>query len=92
MIKNKIIKHLRGDIKMFKNEGQEDKELINKLEKYKPTHKSGKRVGKIKKVMEEYQIGKLRSGSKKGPIVTTGRQAIAIALKGARKKGHKKGK
>jgi len=35
---------------------------------------------KIEKVMHEFKEGKLRSGSKKGPIVTDRDQAIAIAL------------
>ena len=35
---------------------------------------------KISKVMREYGAGKLHSGSKKGPAVTSQKQAIAIAL------------
>jgi len=35
---------------------------------------------KISKVMREYGAGKLHSGSKKGPAVTSKKQAIAIAL------------
>lgn len=35
---------------------------------------------KVKKVMEEYKQGKLHSGSKKGPIVKSPKQGIAIAL------------
>jgi len=35
---------------------------------------------KIKKVMKEGAAGKLHSGSKKGPIVTSPKQKIAIAL------------
>lgn len=41
---------------------------------------------KIQKVMHEYGMGKLHSGSKKGPTVTSKKQAIAIALSEARKK------
>lgn len=44
---------------------------------------------KIKKVMEEWEEGKLRSGSKKGPVVKSQKQAVAIALSEARKKGYK---
>lgn len=40
---------------------------------------------KVSIVMEEYEEGKLRSGSKKGPVVTNPRQAIAIALSEQRK-------
>lgn len=36
---------------------------------------------KVKKVMEEYKAGELHSGSKKGPVVTSRPQAIAIAMK-----------
>jgi hypothetical protein len=40
---------------------------------------------KIKKVMREFKEGNLNSGSKKGPRVTTRRQAVAIALSENRK-------
>jgi hypothetical protein len=39
--------------------------------------KAQKKVGKV---MGEYESGKLHSGSKKGPAVTSRKQAIAIAL------------
>jgi hypothetical protein len=35
---------------------------------------------KISKVMKEYGAGKLHSGSKKGPVVKSKKQAVAIAL------------
>jgi hypothetical protein len=35
---------------------------------------------KVGKVMHEYKEGKLHTGSKKGPMVTSRKQAIAIAL------------
>ena len=35
---------------------------------------------KISKVMTEYGAGKLHSGSKKGKVVTSQKQAVAIAL------------
>jgi hypothetical protein len=47
---------------------------------------STKKKEKVKKVMEEYEEGKLHSGSKKGPKVKKKKQAIAIALSEARKK------
>lgn len=39
----------------------------------------------IKATMDEWKSGKLHSGSKKGPIVTSQKQAIAIALSEQRK-------
>jgi uncharacterized protein DUF6496 len=35
---------------------------------------------KIKKVMHEMKEGKLHSGSKKGPVVRSRKQAIAIGM------------
>lgn len=35
---------------------------------------------KVSKVMREFKAGKLHSGSKKGPKVTSKKQAVAIAL------------
>jgi hypothetical protein len=42
--------------------------------------KKTKEEAKISKVMREYKAGKLHSGSKKGPEVTSRKQAVAIAL------------
>lgn len=49
-----------------------------------------KERSKVKKVMHEWKAGDLHSGSKKGPVVKSRKQAIAIALSEAgraRKKG-----
>ena len=46
--------------------------------------------GKVEKIMKEYKEGKLHSGTKKGPIVKSKKQAIAIALSEQRKKDKKK--
>jgi hypothetical protein len=35
---------------------------------------------KVEKVMREYSKGKLHSGSKKGPVVKSRKQAVAIAM------------
>lgn len=45
--------------------------------------------GKVQKVMHEFEEGKLHSGSKKGPVVKSRKQAIAIGLSEARKRGEK---
>lgn len=45
--------------------------------------KAGK--AKVKKVMHEFKHDELHSGSKKGPKVSSRKQAIAIALSEARK-------
>jgi hypothetical protein len=45
----------------------------------------GKEQRKVKKVMEEYSEGSLRSGSKKGPLVKSRAQAIAIGLSEAKR-------
>ena len=42
--------------------------------------KKTKTEKKISKVMREYGAGKLHSGSKKGPKVTSRKQAVAIAM------------
>ncbi len=60
-------------------------------------HKKAKVKGhkKVEKVEKEFHEGKLHSGSKKGPVVTNPKQAIAIALSEQRKadkKSKKKGK
>ncbi len=51
--------------------------------------KKDKKPKKVKKVMEELKEGELHSGSKKGPKVTSRKQAIAIGLSEARKAGEK---
>ena len=49
---------------------------------------------KVEKVMREFKGGKLHSGSKKGPVVKSRKQAIAIAMSEAgmaKKKAAKRG-
>lgn len=40
---------------------------------------------KVAKVMHEFKAGVLHAGSKKGPVVSSRKQAIAIALSEAKK-------
>lgn len=48
--------------------------------------KMSKAQAKVGKVMGEYKAGKLHSGSKKGPLVKSQKQALAIAMSEAGKK------
>jgi hypothetical protein len=61
------------------------------MPKKKVAHKAKKvhKSGKVEKVMHEFKTGKLHSGSKKGPVVSNKKQAVAIALSEARKAGAK---
>ena len=47
--------------------------------------KYSKGSAKVGKVMHEFKAGKLHSGSKKGPPVTSKKQAIAIAISEAKR-------
>lgn len=58
----------------------------------KCSSKAKKPVNKIKKVMEEYAEGSLKSGSKHGPKVTSKEQALAIGYSEQRKKNKAKRK
>lgn len=52
---------------------------------------SPKAEKKIHSVMKEFSEGKLHSGSKKGPTVKSAKQAQAIAISEAQRKGYKAG-
>lgn len=45
---------------------------------------------KIKKVIEEFEHGKLHSGSKHGPKVHSKKQALAIGYSEAKRSAHEK--
>jgi hypothetical protein len=52
--------------------------------------KKSKGQKKVAKVMKEFKSGKLHSGSKKGPVVKSRKQAVAIAMSEAGMKRKKK--
>lgn len=49
--------------------------------------KGRKPADKMDKTMSEWKQGELHSGSKKGPVVASKRQAVAIGLSQMRKAG-----
>jgi hypothetical protein len=51
--------------------------------------KHKKSVDKIKKSVEEFEHGELHSGSKKGPLVKSKAQALAIGYSEQKKEGKK---
>jgi hypothetical protein len=54
--------------------------------------KKSEKKAKIAKVMKEFKSGTLNSGSSKGPIVKSKKQAVAIALSQAKMSKKKMGK
>jgi len=92
----KVISHMKKDIAADKGllKYEEHKKSEKKHHKKTDSKKSGSKAktkggAKIKKVMDEFKMGELHSGSKKGPLVTNPKQGIAIAISEARKKGAK---
>ena len=51
--------------------------------------KSSRAKSKVKKVMHEWGAGRLHSGSKKGPVVKSQKQAVAIAISEAKRNPNK---
>jgi len=76
------IKH--EDIGPYKEPKKQDKPAKDR--KY-----SKKANDKVHKVIREFEEGKLHSGSKKGPQVTNLKQAVAIGISEAKRKGFKAG-
>lgn len=81
------------EIKRVQSEMRYDKAELKNAKKATPTmlKKGGQAKGmaKVGKVMGEYKEGKLHSGSKTGPKVSSRKQAVAIALSEARNAGAK---
>ena len=63
--------------------------LSDKRRRCRGACEMAKGKGKIEKVMREFKKGELHSGSKKGPEVTSRKQAVAIAMSEARRGGKK---
>ncbi len=72
-----LIKKLGG--KPADKKEKKDSPKAKKDPKPKPRTKMAKKA-KVEKVMREFKSGKLHSGSKKGPVVTNPKQALAISL------------
>lgn len=88
-LKKKVLSHLKDDVRTFEHEKNDDRKLIKKLKSAKKSsHERRESKGEeiIEHEMRRFKKGKLRSGSKKGPIVSNPRQAIAIALSVKKKK------
>ena len=85
----KMIKKIKKSMKPKKRMVSAGKKAARKL---KHEVAEGKKEMKIEKVMREYKKGQLHSGSKKGPKVTSRKQAVAIALSEGRKAARKKKK
>lgn len=64
---------------------EDDKEIPMKAK----TKYSKKAEKTIKKVVKKFDKGELHSGSKKGPVVTSPKQMIAIGISEAKKKGER---
>lgn len=93
--KKEMAKHKDKKKPMLKKPSIEIEIEIERKEKRKkkdpmPAGKKKMREAKIKKVMKEFDEGKLHSGSKKGPIVTNKRQALAIGYSEAKRAKKKK--
>ena len=94
-MKRKVEQHLKDDIKTFRKEAAEDKELMRDLEahyKSRPNANKRRKKEKFETVMHEFKEGELHSGSTKGPKVTKRPQALAIAFSEQRRMKKKKAK
>jgi hypothetical protein len=60
----KVVKHLKGDIKTFRKEAAEDKELIKKLKEPKMKKKESK-AHEMKEMKMEKKVAKKKKAKKK---------------------------
>jgi hypothetical protein len=63
--KKKVIKHLKGDIKNFKSEAHEDRELIHELKKSSKVKKHNLGIKKHKTAIGKVKFGKVMPEAKK---------------------------
>jgi hypothetical protein len=73
-----------------KKHHEKEHEKHEHMKKKDPKDKKSETKYKMKKVMKEFGSGELHSGSKKGPVVTNPKQAVAIAYSEAKKAKRKK--
>jgi glycyl-tRNA synthetase (class II) len=81
-------KETKSDVQLIERVRNPKKITINKQVKKNREIMKGKekkKEKKVAKVMHEFEAGKLHSGSKKGPVVKSPKQAIAIGLSEAKK-------
>ncbi len=86
--KNEKYSSKKAKMKHEKSEGSKER----KMEYGKKSAKKSKPNDKMAKIMHEWEMGTLHSGKgpkgpKKGPVVKSQRQAVAIAMSQTRKSG-----
>jgi hypothetical protein len=94
----KTVEHHLAMAKKHHEQAMHHNEMAKKAKEHHK-HKDGKshetkhERNKVSKVMHEFKEGELHSSSKKGPVVTNPKQALAIAMSESglsRKKKHKR--
>lgn len=84
-----VMRAEKAEMNTPRTTGTFNREPLIPMKKGGTTNFGAKGQAKVGKVMSEYKSGQLHSGSKKGPEVTSRKQAVAIALSEARKAGKK---
>lgn len=83
-MKKRVVKKVMKSAKKVAKVAKKAVKAVKKVVKKAPKV-AKKGHAKVEKVMHEYKMGELHSGSKHGPLVKNPKQAIAIALSEARK-------